>query len=275
MSEVVKVTKEQVNEFIRKYNHYDINRVFFMCRKDENIGNLLDQTAEEAAELVQAVIKFKRAIGLSAGTVCSPDAALEGIIEEYADVVGTMEVLLESLKLHTYIEDEMFRSGVHRWRVYKRARALMRYYGYTVENAAEKGIRPAPIWEGEDKPTGSVNAIHMVDTAAKLMEFASRTEDVVITDKEANVILSYMTGPYYFLWEDKSKGTLERITVSGRTIIDVEWYTLRDLITSCANANSNILSGKTVPNVENDTRNFEHDRDVINDMYTRIVLGAE
>lgn len=269
-SSVVNVTKVQVEEFLQRYNHSDITRTFFELRKDEAIGNILDQVAEEASELIQAVIKFKRAAGLSAGTTANPEDALDDIIEEYADTVGCMEVLQRSLERLGYLKSHRsVQVSIDHWKVYKRARALMRYYGYTIENAAMREIQPVYISEASHQGLSCE-----VDTAEKLVEFASRTENVMLTETEANVILSYMTGPYHFLWEDTSKGTLERIVVSGKTIIDIERYTLRDLITSCANANNDILSGKTIPNVANDTRNFEHDRDTINGMYTRIVLGG-
>lgn len=277
-SSVVDVTKVQVEEFLQRYNHSDITRTFFELRKDEAIGNILDQVAEEASELIQAVIKFKRAAGLSAGTTANSEDALDDIIEEYADTVGCMEVLQRSLEHLGYLKSHRsVQVSIDHWKVYKRARALMRYYGYTTENAVVHGIRPIAISSipyGCEGSTKLDMSSYEIDTAKKLVEFASRAENVAITEDEANVILSYMTGPHYFLWEDKSKRTLERIMVSGKTIIDIERYTLRDLITSCANANNDILSGKTIPNVANDTRNFEHDRDTINGMYTRIVLGG-
>lgn len=129
--EIIKVPKAAVNKFIQATPTAEIEDAFFKYRLEEPIGNLLDQVAEEAAELAQAVIKFKRAAGLSAGTIADVNDAVSDILEEYADVVGCMEVLKRSLEANGYVAaDGKFDDAVRRYVVYKRARALMRYYGY-------------------------------------------------------------------------------------------------------------------------------------------------
>lgn len=129
--EIIKVPKAAVNKFIQATPTAEIEDAFFKYRLEEPISNLLDQVAEEAAELAQAVIKFKRAAGLSAGTIADVNDAVSDILEEYADVVCCMEVLKRSLEANSYVAaDGKFDDAVRRYVVYKRARALMRYYGY-------------------------------------------------------------------------------------------------------------------------------------------------
>ena len=52
------------------------------------------QLAEECAELIQAIIKFRRAKGLGQTTVVDYNAALANLIEEIADV----ELMIEQVK---------------------------------------------------------------------------------------------------------------------------------------------------------------------------------
>ena len=52
------------------------------------------QLAEECAELIQAIIKFRRAKGLGQTTVVDYKAALANLIEEIADV----ELMIEQVK---------------------------------------------------------------------------------------------------------------------------------------------------------------------------------
>ncbi|WP_300944253.1 hypothetical protein [uncultured Duncaniella sp.] len=141
--EIIKVSKTEVKKFIQATPTAEIEDAFFEYRLKEPIGNLLDQVAEESAELAQAVIKFKRAAGLSAGTVADVNDAVSDILEEYADVVGCMEVLKRSLEANGYVAaDGKFDDAVRRYVVYKRARALMRYYGYGREFITkEKGAK--------------------------------------------------------------------------------------------------------------------------------------
>lgn len=58
------------------------------------LGDCLRQTQEEAAELIQAISKYHRAIGHGMPTVLTEDVARSQILEEIADV----RIMIEQLQ---------------------------------------------------------------------------------------------------------------------------------------------------------------------------------
>lgn len=60
-------------------------------RQEESLYNRMQQIAEEAAELAQAVLKYNRAMGFGCYTPMSPKDANDAMVEEMADVLLCME----------------------------------------------------------------------------------------------------------------------------------------------------------------------------------------
>lgn len=60
-------------------------------RQEESLYNRMQQLAEEAAELAQAVLKYNRAMGFGCYTPMSPKDANDAMVEEMADVLLCME----------------------------------------------------------------------------------------------------------------------------------------------------------------------------------------
>lgn len=60
-------------------------------RQKESLHNRMQQLAEEAAELTQAVLKYNRAMGFGCYTPMSPKDANDAMVEEIADVLLCME----------------------------------------------------------------------------------------------------------------------------------------------------------------------------------------
>lgn len=54
--------------------------------------DILCQIAEEAAELAQAALKLRRVITGTNPTLFSDEEAIDSLIEEYADTIGSFEV---------------------------------------------------------------------------------------------------------------------------------------------------------------------------------------
>lgn len=60
-------------------------------RQKESLHNRMQQLAEEAAELTQAVLKYNRAMGFGCYTPMNPKDANDAMVEEIADVLLCME----------------------------------------------------------------------------------------------------------------------------------------------------------------------------------------
>lgn len=130
------VTPEEIKVRMEGTKEYEVSAKYLETRESEPIDHLLDQVAEEAAELVQACIKYKRALGMSTPTKCSAEKALENILEEFADTVGCMEALKQRMdKMHeenpyqpALLSMKEFDDKVKWWTHYKRTRFMMRYF---------------------------------------------------------------------------------------------------------------------------------------------------
>ena len=111
---------------------HEVAEEYYKFRESEPLGDLLDQVAEEACELAQACIKYKRALGLSCATKCPPQKALDNLFEEYSDVMECMEALKRAMAHES--EDrpalpvKVFNDKVAWWSHYKHNRFLMRYH---------------------------------------------------------------------------------------------------------------------------------------------------
>ena len=79
------------------------------------LKNQLDHTQEEAAELIQAISKYKRAV-LSYGqpaTMSGPEA-VASIVEEIVDVSIMLEQLCDLIPIHQSHFDEVYNRKVQR-----------------------------------------------------------------------------------------------------------------------------------------------------------------
>lgn len=69
----------------------EASEVLEYVRQEESLYNRMQQLAEEAAELAQAVLKYNRAMGFGCYTPMSPKDANDAIVEEMADVLLCIE----------------------------------------------------------------------------------------------------------------------------------------------------------------------------------------
>lgn len=69
----------------------EASEVLEYVRQEESLYNRMQQLAEEAAELAQAVLKYNRAMGFGCYTPMRPKDANDAIVEEMADVLLCIE----------------------------------------------------------------------------------------------------------------------------------------------------------------------------------------
>lgn len=92
--------------------------------------DLLCQIAEEAAELSQAALKLRRAIGAGQYTPVTPDEAKEHLGEEFADVSLCVQMFIKKIfpkyeerqKWTDHVFDEITSAKLKRW--YERMESL-------------------------------------------------------------------------------------------------------------------------------------------------------
>lgn len=132
---VQNVEKSEIEQFVDEVGSKYVNDTFLSRSLNLPIGCSLDQLAEESAELIQACLKLKRAMGLANPTATSIDDAIDNLLEELADVSGSIEIVTEYLKKLANQEKINIAADdvdkiIDKTYTYKRARALMRHYGY-------------------------------------------------------------------------------------------------------------------------------------------------
>lgn len=103
------MTKEEQNT-MANYRELNLNTGRLLGLK-----NQLDQTQEEAAELIQAISKYKRAV-LACGqpTTMSGLEAVANIVEEIVDVSIMLEQLCDLIQIHQSHFDEVYNRKVQR-----------------------------------------------------------------------------------------------------------------------------------------------------------------
>lgn len=69
----------------------EASEALIYIRQEDSLYNRMQQIAEEAAELAQAVLKYNRAMGFGCYTPISPKDAIDAVIEEMADVLLCIE----------------------------------------------------------------------------------------------------------------------------------------------------------------------------------------
>lgn len=82
------------------------NKLLDVIEKSRHVGqrynasHVEDQLIEEMAELTQALIKFRRATGHGCHTPVSQQDAIDGVIEETADVIVCLSQLTGNFSNH-------------------------------------------------------------------------------------------------------------------------------------------------------------------------------